>query len=49
MNDNIGKLHVTFSGDRENVVAREIAAPRRLVYDAGTRPTMVKRWLGGGS
>ena len=38
---------VEMSGDREVVVARAFDAPRRLVFDAHTRPELVQRWLLG--
>ena len=34
-------------GDREIVVTREFEAPRRLVFDAFTKPELVRRWLLG--
>ena len=47
MNYSTGKLQVTLPGDCEILVTRELAAPRALVYDAHTKPEMVKRWLYG--
>src|SRR5262245_11065694 len=44
---NLGNLKVTTSGDREVVVTRAFDAPRSLVYDAMSRPEMLKRWLFG--
>jgi uncharacterized protein YndB with AHSA1/START domain len=44
---NTGKLKVTANGDREIVMTRVFNAPRRLVWDAFTRPELVKRWLLG--
>ena len=41
-----GKLQVTTPSDREIAMIREFDAPRRLVYDALTKPELVKRWLG---
>ena len=43
---NTGNLKVTTSGDREIVMTRVFNAPRRLVYQAFTRPELVQRWLG---
>jgi uncharacterized protein YndB with AHSA1/START domain len=40
-------LKVTANGDREIVMARVFDAPRRLVFDACTKPELVKRWLLG--
>jgi uncharacterized protein YndB with AHSA1/START domain len=34
-------------GDREIVVTRDFEAPRRLVFDAFTKPELVRRWLLG--
>ena len=33
--------------DREILIARDFHAPRRLVFDAFTKPELVKRWLLG--
>ncbi len=45
------KNRTTFSimahGDREIVVTRVFDAPRRLVFDAYTKPELVKTWLLG--
>ena len=40
-------LKLTAQGDREIVMTRAFHAPRRLVFDALTRPELVKRWLIG--
>jgi uncharacterized protein YndB with AHSA1/START domain len=40
-------LKVTASGDREIVMTRVFDAPRRLVFDACTKPELVQRWLLG--
>ena len=42
-----GKLKLAATGDREVVITREFKAPRRLVYEAWTKPELVKRWLAG--
>ena len=39
-------LTVTAAGDREIVMTRAFDAPRDLVFDAYTRPELVRRWLG---
>jgi uncharacterized protein YndB with AHSA1/START domain len=39
-------LEVTTPSDTEVRITREFAAPRRLVYDAFTKPELVRRWLG---
>lgn len=39
-------LDVTTHGDREIVMTRVFDAPRRLVFQAWTRPELLKRWLG---
>ena len=41
-----GKLQVTTPSDREIAMTRVFDAPRRLIYDALTKPELVKRWLG---
>lgn len=33
-------------GDLDIVVTRDFAAPRRLVFDAHTKPELLRRWLG---
>jgi uncharacterized protein YndB with AHSA1/START domain len=44
---NEGKLKVTTRGDREIVMTRVFDAPRNLVFDAFTKPELVKQWLLG--
>jgi len=39
-------LEVKAQGDREILVTRAFDAPRELVYEAYTRPELLKRWLG---
>jgi uncharacterized protein YndB with AHSA1/START domain len=39
-------LQVEARGDREIVMTREFNAPRHLVYEALTKPELIKRWLG---
>ncbi|MGA8232204.1 MAG: SRPBCC family protein [Candidatus Acidiferrales bacterium] len=41
-----GKLQVAARSEREIVVTREFDAPRRMVFDAMTKPELLKRWLG---
>src|SRR2546422_1784806 len=41
-----GKLKVTAQSEREIVMTRDFNAPRRLVFDALTKPELLKRWLG---
>jgi uncharacterized protein YndB with AHSA1/START domain len=43
---NTGTLKVTTAGDREIVMTRVFDAPRQLVFDAFTRPELLKRWFG---
>lgn len=43
---NPGSLKVTTPSDREIVMTRVFDAPRRLVYEAYTKPELLKRWLG---
>lgn len=40
-------FNITAPGDREIVVTRVFDAPRRLVFDAFTKPELVKTWLLG--
>jgi uncharacterized protein YndB with AHSA1/START domain len=42
-----GKLKVAAQGEREIVMRRVFDAPRRLVYDALTKPELLKQWLLG--
>jgi uncharacterized protein YndB with AHSA1/START domain len=42
-----GRLIVTTPTDREIVMTRVFAAPRKLVFDAWTKPELVRRWLLG--
>lgn len=41
-----GKLALTTPSEREIAMTRLFDAPRRLVFDAWTKPELVKRWLG---
>jgi uncharacterized protein YndB with AHSA1/START domain len=43
----IGGLKISAQGDREIVITRAFNAPRKLVFDAFTKPDLVKRWLLG--
>lgn len=40
------KLKLFAQSERELVMTRDFNAPRRLVFDALTKPELVKRWLG---
>jgi uncharacterized protein YndB with AHSA1/START domain len=44
---NSGKMKVTTPTDREIVMTRVFDAPRKLVFDAHTKPELLKRWLLG--
>ncbi len=44
---NTGTLKVTAPTDREIVMTRMFDAPRRLVWDAHTKPELIRRWLLG--
>jgi uncharacterized protein YndB with AHSA1/START domain len=44
---NPGNLKLTTRGDREIVITRTFDAPRKLVFDAFTKPELVKQWLLG--
>jgi uncharacterized protein YndB with AHSA1/START domain len=41
-----GKLLVTTPSDREIAMTRVFDAPRSMVFDALTKPELIKRWLG---
>ena len=43
---NTGTLKVTTPGDREIVLTRVFDAPRHLVFDAFSKPELLKRWFG---
>jgi|SRR5687768_3286458 uncharacterized protein YndB with AHSA1/START domain len=43
---NEGKLQITTPSDRDIAMTRVFDAPRRLVFDAWTKPELIKRWLG---
>jgi uncharacterized protein YndB with AHSA1/START domain len=43
---NSGALQITTPTDREIRITRSFDAPRMLVWDAYTRPELLKRWLG---
>jgi uncharacterized protein YndB with AHSA1/START domain len=43
----MGQLKLTTPSDREIAMTRVFEAPRRLVFDAHTKPDLVKRWLLG--
>jgi uncharacterized protein YndB with AHSA1/START domain len=43
---NTGTLKVTTPTDREIVLTRVFDAPRSLVFDAFSRPELLKRWFG---
>jgi uncharacterized protein YndB with AHSA1/START domain len=43
---NNGTLTVTTPTDREVVLTRVFDAPRHLVFDAFTKPELLKRWFG---
>lgn len=42
-----GKMKVTTPTDREIVMTRVFDAPRNLVFEAHTKPELLKRWLLG--
>jgi uncharacterized protein YndB with AHSA1/START domain len=43
---NTGTLKVTTPTDREIVLTRVFDAPRQMVFDAFTKPELLKRWFG---
>lgn len=42
-----GDLKLDIRGDREIVMTRDFNAPRHLVFDAFTKPELIRRWLLG--
>jgi uncharacterized protein YndB with AHSA1/START domain len=44
---NTGALEITAAGEREIVITRAFDAPRRLVWEAYTKPALLKKWLLG--
>lgn len=47
MKKNDERLRLFADGDRDIVMVRAFAAPARLVFDAYTKPELIKRWLTG--
>ena len=43
---NTGTLQVTTRGDHEILMTRVFQAPRHLVYEAFTKPELLKQWFG---
>jgi uncharacterized protein YndB with AHSA1/START domain len=43
---NAGKLQITTPSDRELAMIRSFDAPRSLLWDAWTKPELLKQWLG---
>ena len=43
---NTGTLKVSTPGDREIVMTRVFDAPREMVFDAFSKPELLKRWFG---
>jgi uncharacterized protein YndB with AHSA1/START domain len=43
---NVGRLQVTTPSEREISMTRVFDAPRSLVFDAWTKPELLRRWLG---
>ena len=42
----VGKLQITTPSDREIAMIRSFDAPRTMVFEAFTKPDLIKRWLG---
>src|SRR6266700_131199 len=47
MLNNAGTLKLTTPSDREIAMTRVFNAPRKLVFDAWTKPELLKRWMIG--
>jgi uncharacterized protein YndB with AHSA1/START domain len=45
---NTGTMQLATPTEREIVITRVFDAPRKLVFDAHTKPELLKRWLTGG-
>lgn len=43
---NTGTLKVTLPSDREILLTRVFDAPRQMVFDAFSKPELLKRWFG---
>jgi len=43
---NTGTLEVTTPSDREIALTRVFDAPRQMVFDAFSKPELLKRWFG---
>lgn len=43
----VGSLEVTTPSEREVLITRSFDAPKQLVFDAHTKPELLKRWLYG--
>src|SRR5262249_27691628 len=43
---NVGKMTLDTPGDRIIEMSREFDAPRQMVFDAYTKPELVRQWLG---
>ena len=41
------EMKLLTSGDRDIIVTRSFDAPRQLIWDAHTKPELIKRWLSG--
>jgi uncharacterized protein YndB with AHSA1/START domain len=46
MKRTVGQLEITTPSDREIAMSRVFDAPRQLVFDAWTKPELLRRWLG---
>ena len=44
---NVANLKIGARGDREIIMTRSFNAPRKLVFEAFTKPELVRRWLLG--
>jgi uncharacterized protein YndB with AHSA1/START domain len=42
----MSRLHIAADGDTRIVMTRDFDAPRDLVFEAHTRPELLKRWFG---
>jgi uncharacterized protein YndB with AHSA1/START domain len=42
----VGKLQISTPSDRELAMTRVFDAPRSMIFDAWTKPELLRRWLG---
>jgi len=43
---NVGNMQLSTPSDREILMTRDFSAPKKLVFEAYTKPELLKQWLG---